>query len=198
MLAPENAKALLTELHDSYALCVKIQSAPSVSLFSGLNGTIEYDNFQGKLSLGELFDINEDVLTGRSGASSDKLAAVRRLVKLITDDEKKATALEVALSEERTERLQFLDIADKLLKYLTPHIALNRLSYSDDVLLERGISMRRAYIGIGSILTWHGTPDGRAEWTQLRVSRTRREVDDESESDLSSSGGKTTYNSDRK
>ena len=68
---------------------------------------------------------------------------------------------------------------------------VNARRYSTLTLCESGTCVNRAYLEMGSRLTWHGSSDGRADWAPLHfVKRSTGDTDSESES---SSGGKTTF-----
>ena len=97
--------------------------APTAALFSHMPGSLVYDKCPGKASLSEVFDISEDVLTG-SDTDRNKTAAVGRLVKLLSDPHN-ASVLATTLVEQVTERMQFLHIANSLLKVLTPVMTVN-------------------------------------------------------------------------
>ena len=64
---------------------------------------------------------------------------------------------------------------------------MNSKNYSTDTLCEKGDNVNR---GMGSTLTWHGSPEGRADWTPLYFVRRPSDTDSDAES---SSGGKTAY-----
>ena len=119
------ATELLKFLRDQHAF-LKLKSAPSVSKFSNMPGTIAYDDCPWKVALSDLFDISEDVLMGRD-TDEDKAAAVKRL-KTALSDRSGAEAL-ATLYEKVCERDQFLHIAYSLLTLLTPIV--NKNTYSD-------------------------------------------------------------------
>ena len=89
----------------------------------------------------------------------DQRAAVRRLVDVLRD-ESMVPELITVLSEEPTERLQFLSVADLLLRRLTPILEVNRKSYSETTLRMRQVhrSIAAKFLGMGTQLTFHGTP----------------------------------------
>ena len=73
---------------------------------------------------------------------------------------------------------------------LAPSIVINSKTYSVESLVDQGITISRGSLGMGSTLTWYGSPDSRADWSPLQyIKRDLVENDSESES---SSWGKTT------
>ena len=151
-------------------------------------GCIVYDTVQGRVPFCELMDISLDALTG-TGSNKDRCAALRRLVGALENDDN-MSALVTSLSEAPTERMQFLALTKYFLDGLTPSVVLNALNYSAKTMREAGAHIATGYLGMGSSLTWHGAPDGRADWAPLQsISCIHDDSDSDSEA---SSGGKTT------
>lgn len=98
-----------------------------------------HDPSPGKISLNELFMISEKTLTGQS-ENQDKVIAVKRPKNVLNDEDEKAATLATTLSEEVTERVQFLHIADTFLKHLAPAMILNAKNYSDEALCSHNVS----------------------------------------------------------
>jgi hypothetical protein len=144
-----------------------IRSAPAASDFSKICGSIVYETPPAKVSAVDLFDISPKVLMGLG--DQDQRAAVRRLVDVLSDESMVAGL--TVLSEEPTERLQFLSVADLLLRRITLILEVNKKIYSETTLRMRQVhrSIAPKFLGMGTQLTWHGTPDGRADWTSLSV-----------------------------
>ena len=92
-------------------------------------------------------------------------------------------------------RVQFLDIADTILRKLTPLFELNRRSYSEATLIEHcvdpGVTAR--YMGMGTRQTWHGTPDGRANFAAVSIARTSDHGNTSESESEHSSVSKTVY-----
>ena len=168
-----------------------IRSAPAASDFSKICGSIVYETPPAKVSAVDLFDISPKILMGLG--DQDQRAAVRRLVDVLSDKTMVAGLITV-LSEEPTERLQFLSVADLLLRRLTLILEVNKKSYSETTLRMKQVhrSIAPKFLGMGTLQTWHGTPDGRADWTSLSVVRktAMMETETDSESELSGGGKK--------
>ena len=95
--------------------------------------------------------------------------------------------LVTSIMEEPTERLQFLTVADTILRRLTPVFEVNKRWYSCHV--NPSISPR--FMGMGSLRTWRGHLDGRADFAPVSIIRgSTIEDNSDSESELSA-GGKT-------
>ena len=184
----QEAQDIMDELRHIYMYVVKVKSAPCAGKFSSMPGCIVYDTVQGRVPLGAVMDISHDTLTGK-GNNRDRSIALRRLIRALNNDDN-VSALVTSLSEALTERMQFLALAKYFLDGLTPSVVLNALSYSAKTMREAGAHIATGYLGMGSSITWHGTPDGRADWAPLQsVSHIHDDSDSDSEA---SSGGKTT------
>ena len=66
-----------------------------------------------------------------------------------------------------TERLQFLTVVNTILRRLTPVFEVNKRWYSCHV--NPSISPR--FMGMGSLRTWRGHPDGRADFAPVSIIR---------------------------
>ena len=184
------ASKLLAELNGIYAYFVVIKSASAAGSFSQLPGSIVFEEPSVRIPARKLFTSNIlDILKCDDTCNRHQRAAVRRL-KQVLEDQTTVSELATTLSSEPTERLQFPVIANLILKRLVPRMCVNAESYSTETLCDKGITINREYLGMGSNLTWHGTSDGRADWTSLQFIRKREFLERDSDSD-SSSGGKT-------
>lgn len=167
-----------------------IKSASAAGSFSQLPGSIVFEEPSVRIPARKLFTSNIlDILKCDDTCNRHQRAAVRRL-KQVLEDQTTVSELATTLSSEPTERLQFPVIANLILKRLVPRMCVNAESYSTETLCDKGITINREYLGMGSNLTWHGTSDGRADWTSLQFIRKREFLERDSDSD-SSSGGKT-------
>ena len=134
-----------------------------------------------KIPILELFNIS---LEGRSG-NRDAHAAVGRLLHALNHTP--VVELIKMMHEVGTERLQFLNISNLLLRTLTPKLELNKKSYSEKTFEEHGVNsgIGRKFLGMGSHQTWHGIPDGRTDWVSLQIVSRDTEASIDSDSELS-------------
>ena len=187
----QRADDLIKSLKDIFFYVTVVESAPAVSNFSTIQGSILYGTPPGKVSAQSLFNVSSEVLMG--GGNPDERSATRRLMAVL-DDTKSIKALKTSIEETETERMQFLILVDMLLRKLTPIIHVNRLSYADSTLRDCDVhqDIQPAYLGMGNKRTWHGTPDGRADWAPLKFKRRKATKNDNDSESEQTNGGKTT------
>ena len=179
---------IMANLRSIYFYSMVLQSAPSAGEFSCISGSFVYEPSPVKVSALDLFDISKTILQGKEG-NADVHAAVRCLKDTLATDAA-IPGLVTSLLEEPRERLQFLHVADTVLRNITPVFEVNRWQYSEKSLAEHQVNPKIApkFMGMGSAKTWHGTPDGRADFAPESIVR-RRNRSEESESESEQSAG---------
>ena len=181
---------VLANLRRIYFYVMVVRSAPAAGEFSRISSSFVYESSPTKVSALELFEVSDTLQRGQEG-NEDVCAAVRRLKETFATDSA-IPGLVTSLQEESTERLQFLSVADAVLRNITPVFEVINRSYSEATLVDRDVNPKIStnFMGMGSGQTWRGTPDGRADFTAVSIIRGNRLEESESESEQSA-GGKT-------
>ena len=186
----ERAEQVIRDLESTYFSVTVVRSAPTVGQFSRLSSSMLFHPPPAKVSVLEIFNIPSDILCGK-GSDRSESAAIRRLMGVVRN-ESAVLDMITTLLEKSTERLQFLTIAESVLQHLTPVFEVDRKTYSELFLREQKASIKSSYMGMGSRQTWHGTPDGRADFIPV-IAATQQcglQITSDRDSDQSL-GGKT-------
>ena len=185
----ERVKEILSTLTSTYAAVSVVRSAPAAGVFSRIQGSIVYENTPMHVPVLDLFDLQEDVLTDERPCGQHQLLTLRRQLISVLNDADMTSSLVTLLSEEPTERLQFLAIVNSFLQRLVSTVQVNARTYSLTTLSQQGVSLQRGYLGMGTSLTWHGSPDARTNWVPVTQCRRHKfESDSSSDSECSSGG----------
>ena len=116
--------------------------------------------------------------------------AVARLVSVL-DNRELPQCLVDHIQSHLYENKQFTGIAAFLLKPLCKKFKLNSIHYPKVIRdLDIPNSPSTEVMGVGSISTWHGIPDGRSDWTTTVVAPQQESRESESSDSESSVGGK--------
>ena len=153
----------MKHLRDTYFYVTVVQSCPTACEFSRIAASMVYQPSPTEVSALDLFETSQAMLEGRE-ADLDVRAPIQRLQETLTVDAL-IPGLVTSIMEEPTERLLFLTVADTILRRLTPVFEVKKPSYSMTSLVDRYINpaISPRFMGIGSLRTWRGHPDGRAD-----------------------------------
>ena len=192
-----SAKTLLGRIEDIKCYFVRVKSIPQSSTFTGLATTLLYeDEYAGEIPLLQLFSVTPEILSG-SSENIDVNNAVDRLVKVLPLPRQNELARYL---EGASEKKQMVGIVHFLLHRLCNcnNVVVNKQEYSAHFLAsENAADISRGWLGMGTRLTWRGSPDCRCN---VDIVSTDKVIEDESsmESDggtdtsCSSSGAKVT------
>ena len=179
----EKVKQMLEELKQFQFRFCSVSSAPSVGTFTSLQKTISYHGYLAKASVLSFFDVSSETLAVHRNEVIR--AAVGRLNKVLNSSTlSKSIAQGLEISENEKEQFVFMS---SLLHGLTGTFSFNVKEYSTKLFSK----LRMKYnpdllpMGMGSIATWHGAPDG---YSDLVVSSTGGVDDEDDLSDVSTVG----------
>ena len=131
----ERVKEILSTLTITYAAVSVVRSAPAAGVFSRIQGSIVYENTPMHVPVLDLFDLQEDVLTDERPCCQRQLLTLRKQLISVLNDAEMASSLVTLLSEEPTERLQFLAIVNSFLQRL-----VSTASQCEDLLADHPLS----------------------------------------------------------
>lgn len=185
----ELAAEIFSELNMTYAFLTTVRSASVAGPFSSMPGTIVYETPHMKIPVLDLFSITSEDLTAEMISSSRKLISMRNRLMVLLHDVESIASMVTEILEQPTERLQFLSVVTKFLQKLMPSVEVNACNYSTATISAYSVPCSRAYLGMGTILTWHGSPDARTDW--VPVTHWKRQSIESSSSSSDSLGSKT-------
>ena len=184
-----SATQLIESLQHNFFYFAKVRTAPSVGTFTQLHGTLYYHSpYMAKFEVESFFNISKEILMGLG--NEEQREAVTRLLNVFNGIDSVSTLVQGVQSEEYETR-QFVYIAGLFLKRLTGVCTLNKKEYSASLLLKnRHLELSdRGALGMGTVTTWHGTPDGRCDI--IPVTSMDPDVGGYDEDSEDSSGGKS-------
>ena len=167
------ADAVLEKLSDTYFYVTVIQSCPAACDFSRISGSVVYLPSPGKVSALDLFSVSKNILKGDGVQQPKVRAATTRLMHLLAAEAAVFPGLVTSIQEAPTERLQFLLLADAVLRKLTPSFQVSRRSHAYTSLEDVDSSISSKYLGDG--LTTHlAGQSGRESCFRFCVYRPRK------------------------
>ena len=176
----------LNRLHIKY---MKVESAPCIGAISSLNGMLEYSNPHISCMASDIFSLTKEQLMLNGTPSMQHRDAVVRLVSVLNDRELPQCLID-HIESHVYEHNQFTGIATYLLKPLCKKFKLNNIDYPKTIReLEIPNAPSTDVMGVGSINTWRGIPDGRSDWITT-VAAPRPESRESESSDSESSVGR--------
>lgn len=185
----------LNRLHIKY---MKVESAPCIGAISSLDGQLRYSNPHISCMASDIFSVTKEQLMLNGTPSTQHYDAVVRLVSVLNNREL-PQCLIGHIESHVYERNQFTGIATYLLKPLCKKFKLNHIDYPKAIReLEIPNAPSTDVMGVGSINTWHGIPDGRSDWITTVAAPRPEGTQSESSDSESSVGGKAVIEGKRR
>ena len=181
------AAQIMSQLQRLQISYMGVESAPCVGAISKLSGQVVYRNPHIACLASDLFSVSKELLMLQNSPSLDHQNAVRRLV-CVLDNPDIAPQLTEYIQSSCYESKQFIGIAALLLKPLCAKFTVNSVHYPkllEDVDLPNPPATE--VMGVGTINTWYGIPDGRSDGTPVVVQHQRESESSDSDSSV---GGK--------